>query len=414
MFSLLRRPGSFRRLWAMEVVSLLGDWLTYVAVSILALERGDGFLAVALVLIAHSLPTAVLAPISGWITDRFDRRRVLVLAALARGGLTMAMAAAAFAAPLWVVQLLLVLRVGLGAFTETALTAVLPHLVKREELGPANALMAATWSVMFAVGVALGGFVVELTGPVLAIGLDSLTFVLAGVIAAGLPALPVAEAETRPRVSRILAELGEVLRYAWRQRPMLGAVLGKTPPAIANGGAWVYLTARAPELGWLGTTALTLGLLQSLRAVGTGVGPLVWNRVNGGRASVGSLNASSWLVFCGTALFAFTDVGVVVAVGVLLWGMGSGANWVAATTRVQTLSPDPMRGRLSAAELVGHTTGQCIGALLGALVATYWGPRSVGDSSAWTGIALAISVWIAVQLLTRGGATRREPAHAAE
>ncbi len=51
---LLRRRPDFRRLWVGDIVSYLGDWLAYVAVSLFALEHGESLLAVALVFVIHS------------------------------------------------------------------------------------------------------------------------------------------------------------------------------------------------------------------------------------------------------------------------------------------------------------------------------------------------------------------------
>src|SRR5262245_20282707 len=86
--NLVRDRPAFRRLWFGQIVSLLGDWLTYVAVSMLALEKGEGALAVAFVLVAHMLPNALLSPWAGSITDRFDRRTVMVASNWVQVGLT--------------------------------------------------------------------------------------------------------------------------------------------------------------------------------------------------------------------------------------------------------------------------------------------------------------------------------------
>ena len=74
---LIKRRPAFRLLWLGELVSQLGDWLSYVAISLVAMTHGpgQGALALGLVLAAHSLPHAVLAPFTGPLADRFDRRR---------------------------------------------------------------------------------------------------------------------------------------------------------------------------------------------------------------------------------------------------------------------------------------------------------------------------------------------------
>src|SRR5882672_3052407 len=134
MIALLRRYPDLRRLFFAETISLLGDWLTYVAVSVLALEQGQGPIAVAMVLVAHTLPNALASPVSGFIADRFDRRTVLIAACLLRGLLTLGMAFSAHASVLLSVQLLLVLRTASDAFYEPAAQAVLARVIPADQL----------------------------------------------------------------------------------------------------------------------------------------------------------------------------------------------------------------------------------------------------------------------------------------
>src|SRR5206468_1925066 len=66
---LLTRPD-FQRLWLSGVISLVGDWLSFVAVSVLTLEHGGGALGLAVVLAAHGLPQVLASPIAGVVADR--------------------------------------------------------------------------------------------------------------------------------------------------------------------------------------------------------------------------------------------------------------------------------------------------------------------------------------------------------
>ncbi len=185
----LARRRDFRRLWLGDAVSLLGDWFTYVAVGLLALEAGEGLTAVAMVLVAHTLPKAVFAPYAGRLADRLDRRRIMVVVSLMRAAIVAAMAVAAYADQLLVVQGLLFVRMALGAFIDPAAQASLPQLLPGPLLGRANALLGATWSVVFTVGVGLGGLVTAVVGPVGALSIDVVTFVAAAAILSRLPRL---------------------------------------------------------------------------------------------------------------------------------------------------------------------------------------------------------------------------------
>ena len=54
----------FRKLWISHMVSLIGDWLSYIAVAVISVQKGDGAFAVGMVLFVHSLPTALMTPIA--------------------------------------------------------------------------------------------------------------------------------------------------------------------------------------------------------------------------------------------------------------------------------------------------------------------------------------------------------------
>ena len=62
--SLLARRPDFRRLWAADVASALGTWMSYIAISVLVVQQDGSAVALALVFVVHTLPHALLAPIA--------------------------------------------------------------------------------------------------------------------------------------------------------------------------------------------------------------------------------------------------------------------------------------------------------------------------------------------------------------
>src|SRR5207237_5658864 len=84
---LLTHP-SFSRLWRAMLVSSLGDWVGFVAVASLVADLGGkrlGSLAVAGVMLARLLPSVIFGPFAGVFADRFDRRKLMISADVARG-----------------------------------------------------------------------------------------------------------------------------------------------------------------------------------------------------------------------------------------------------------------------------------------------------------------------------------------
>ena len=402
LLALLRRRREFRRLWTGEVVSYAGDWLTYVAVAVLALQTGEGLVALAMVLVVHSLPHALIAPVAGVLTDRLDRRKVLVGAAVVQGVLALGMAAAAWAGALVLLQGLLLARVAVAAFFVPAQTAAVARLVEREEIQTANALASATWSVMFAVGVGLGGVVAALLGPTLAILVDAVTFGIAAIILLPLPAMRPLPGASIPGAGE-QGSLGAAWAIARRSPRLLEAVLAKTPLALAGGGAWVLLNQRADMFAIFGSAALTLGIVQAVRGIGTGVGPFVLARVQRRWSEGFAWGLSAIATFAGVALLPFaTGVWTLGAVA-LLWGMGIGANWVATTSRMQREADDAVMGRLASIDFLTFTAGSTVSALAGALLGD---ALALPEAAAWLALALGLGSWLLLRWYTRRSAVR--------
>jgi MFS family permease len=384
----LAHNRNFRRLWLGDAISLLGDWFTYVAVGTLAIAADRGLISVAIVLLGHSLPRAVFAPVAGRLADRVDRRTIMVVASLLRAVTVIAMIVAALADALMAVQVLLFVRMAFGAFIDPAATATLPQLVAVEQISRANAVLGATWSVMFAVGVALGGLVTAVMGPIAALTVDAVTFVIAAGVFAMLP----------PALARTAAEKSERASgwaIVWARPDILGAALGKLPAALANGGAWVLLHARAGE-ELFGTTAMSLGVLHAARAVGTGLGPLLW--IGNLRGSEWGLRFSNALTVVAVIVFALASSPALALAAALLWGMGVGANWVTASTRMQVLTPNDQLGRVASVDLVTQSLAQCVGGLVGAWLADHWVDPTL---SAWWGGAAGLFGWFGVGVLVQ-------------
>ena len=92
---LIAEKRDFRKLWISHMISLVGDWLSYIAVAVISVEQGDSALAVGMVLFVHSLPTALMSPIAGPLADRLARRWLIIGGYLGAALLTLGMWGAA-------------------------------------------------------------------------------------------------------------------------------------------------------------------------------------------------------------------------------------------------------------------------------------------------------------------------------
>jgi MFS family permease len=160
-------------------VSVCGDFLAATTLALVLQQTGHGGLAVSGLLIAASLPLALLAPITGRIADRADSRTVLVLAGLAQ---CLICAVLAFVRnPITIIGLVALLSCGL-AITQPTLSALIPRMVRPEDLPKASGLTQTAGIIGALIAPALAGILVGQTGSRLPLLLDALSY-LALVVA---------------------------------------------------------------------------------------------------------------------------------------------------------------------------------------------------------------------------------------
>ena len=118
------------------------------------------------------------------VADRYNRKYTLIITDLARVVVAFGFLLVRTADDVWLLYVLTALQLGIGGFFFPTRNAILPDIVSSQELGTANALGSATWSVMLALGAAIGGIVSGAWGIYPAFIIDGLTFLLSAVFIA--------------------------------------------------------------------------------------------------------------------------------------------------------------------------------------------------------------------------------------
>jgi MFS family permease len=280
------------------------------------------------------------------LADRIDRKRLMVIADVARAVLCLGFLAVQSASVLWVVYPLLAVMACFSAVFEPASAAALPNLVEDDDLATANALSGSLWGTMLVVGAALGGVVTAILGRDTAIVIDAVSF--AG---SALLLLRIRRSFQEDRGAEKPIPLGEAARetvhYARRDHRVLALLAVKFGWGLA-GGVLVLVPLLAEgrfEAGVMGT-----GLLLAARGFGALVGPFV------GRATLGENDRRLFLTI-GVALAVFGAgyalLGVVSSLllalpAVALAHTGGGAQWMLSSYGLQKIVPDHIRGRIFA------------------------------------------------------------------
>ncbi len=174
------RNRDFRLLFAGRSVSLLGDGAFLVALAWEAYTLSDAPTALSLLGIAMTVPLIALLLFGGVVSDRYDRRRVMLFADLVRAAMLMLLAALAASGELRLWQMMVIVAVygAAEAFFDPASDAILPELLPESQLGQANALeqFARPLALRIA-GPAVGGVLVGALGAGSAFLVDGATFI---------------------------------------------------------------------------------------------------------------------------------------------------------------------------------------------------------------------------------------------
>lgn len=347
MLTPLRRRD-FALLWAGMTVSLLGDGIYFVAIAWEALRLSNTALAISLVGVAWTLPTVAFLLVGGTLTDRIERRRLLLgstlVQALAIGAIGMLVVGGAI--HLWML-LGLVAVYGAGqAFFLPAFEAVVPTLVAPDELATASALdqFVRPLSIQL-IGPAVGGLLVALagTGPAFLFDAGTFVFCAAAVLAMRIRT---AAATPPPGPGSRLAGVGEAIRFV-RVNPWLWKTL-----VAASLTMLLFLGPYQVLLPFLVKNALhgssaTVGLIRALGGGGAILAAL----------TVSQTGLPGWAfraMFAGWAIQALTLAGFAVAHQAWLFGAISlvgGATGAVANvvwgTLMKTRVPNRLLGRVA-------------------------------------------------------------------
>jgi len=206
----------FRLLFTGRTVSLLGDGAFLVAVAWQAYTLSDTPAALSLIGISMTLPLIMLLLFGGVASDRYDRRRVMLLTDAVRAALLalLALLAATGSLRLWHMMAIVAIYGGAQAFFDPASDAILPEILPATQLGEANALEQAVRPLALRLaGPALGGVLIGLLGLGAAFMVDALTFVISAATLWWMS--PRAALEAMPAGDPVEASVTRQVREGW-------------------------------------------------------------------------------------------------------------------------------------------------------------------------------------------------------
>lgn len=371
----LRESPPFRRLWIGHSVGTAGQQMTSVAVALEVYDLTGSSWAVGLTGLFQLVPLVVLGLYGGALIDRFDRRKVALIATVGLWASTLAFAVQSLAGADSVALLYAIIAVQSGFFAvaNPARQAIVPRLVPMHLLPAANALNTLTWGLAFTIGPVLAGFLIAGTGTVSTVYLlDLVVFAVAVWAMWRLPSLP--PEGVAPDAARGWRSVLEGLRFLKGKRNLqmsfyldiVAMVFGMPRalfPAIAT--AWYG--------GSLTDVALIVGLLSAAPAVGSIIATVLSGPL--GRVRRQGLAVVISICIWGGAIAVFGLVRSL-PVALVLLAIAGGADSVSAifrSTILQAATPDDYRGRLQGIFTVVVVGGPRLGDVEAGAVAGVFG-----------------------------------------
>lgn len=359
----LRESKAFRRLSAGQLVSLIGRQITTVAVPYQVYVMTGSPVLVGLLGVAQVVPLVTVSIAGGSIADRVDRRHLLLVTQLLLGLCSVALLIGALTHPPVVfVFLVVALAASVAALDSPTRTAIVPNLVSPERLPGALSINIAMFQTTLIAGPALGGLVIAHLGLAGAYLVDVASFAAALLAVWLLPPQPPRSTVREP----MIAALRRGFAFIRRRRVILGTYAMDLAAMIFGLPRAVFPVLAATTFH---TDAQGLGYLYAAPGVGAVLAALSsgWLSRSSRLGRVVVVSIVAW----GLAIIAF---GLVTAlwVALLFLAVAGAADSVSAVCRntiQQTLTPDELRGRLTATYFMVVVGGPFIGDFEAGLVA---------------------------------------------
>ncbi|MFI5828665.1 MFS transporter [Streptomyces sp. NPDC051578] len=368
-------PKAFHKVWAASGASSFGDGVYLAALPLLAASLTRNPVLLSVVTAAALLPWLFFGLIGGALVDRWDRRRTMWITDVARAALLFAAVGAIAAGWIGIPLLIgLAFLLGIGQILfDTAAASYLPELLERDPalLKRANARLRATVEASDRfVGPSAGAALFTL-GRAVPLVTDAVSFVVSSLLIRSLPASPPKPAAAK---GSLLKDARAGAAYLLRDPLLLGLSLR---PALGNlafsAGSAVFVLLAQDELH-LGPTGY--GLLISTEAVGGVLGSMLTTRLSDRLGIGGGLILTAAVLTVAQAGIGLTDSPVVVAAAMALRAAALGCTIVLAASVRQSVVPDELMGRVTAAGRLMALGAAPIGALLGGWLATVAGLRA--------------------------------------
>jgi len=378
--------AEFRALWTAQLLSLIGDQLARVALTVLVYDRTHSALLAAITYVASVVPNFIGGVTLAWLADRYPRRAVMVACDVIRAALVMVMAVPGV--PLAVLVALLFLVTLAGAPFQSARAAIYPDVLTGDRYVTGTALSLTTYQFAQVIGFALGGAVVGFFGTRPSLLGDAATFVASAfIVRAWVRARPAPAVLSGDRERSRLAGVIAGTRLVFATPALLAPMLFGWLAAFYNAPEGVV----TPLARALGGGAVAVGAILAAQALGQTVGALVFSRLVAPTVRLGFMGPLAVASCAVLVLFAWRP-GLVVSLLILGASGLFAAYQMAANAAFVTAAPQEQRSQAFGLAQGGMSLGQGTVMILAGAAAQHHTPARVIAVCGAVGAMLALAI----------------------
>jgi MFS family permease len=380
------RHRNYRLFLTGQIISTIGTWMQSVAMPWLALQLTHSGLLVGLVLAAQFMPVLLGSQLGGVVADRYRKRSVLLVtqSVFTVPSFTLFALSATGHAQYWMVVVAAIATGTINAFDVPARQAFVIEMVGKQDLMNAIALNSSVFNAAAVVGPAIAGVIIAAVGvPIcfLANSVSYLAAIVALLLMRDLPA-PVRERYQQPLLTRI----AQGAHYA-RHQPVVGMLL------VAVAVFSLFAMNRLTLIPLFADQVLHVGAQGFGFLLGSmGLGALAGALTLAFSPSAGDPRRQFWMAMIWVAallVFSISRVFAISLVTLFVAGYCQITFVATANNRIQTITPDNLRGRvmaLYAQALIG--VGPIGSTQAGALATLFGAPWAMAIGAVVAGLVL--------------------------
>lgn len=215
-FLALMRNRNYALLWTGQLISQMGDRFHWLAISLWVYSLTGSAIHLSIAMTAMTLGRVPLGLLSGVLVDRLNRKAVLVVSDLVRA-VVVATIPSLIVHSVWYVYVAIFLISAASVFFRPAMFAVIPQVVRKEDLMPANSFFSAMDTGTEVIGPILAGMVVMRLGYAAALYVDAASYVVSGLLVLGM-VIPPLRRIAEGWWQGIRRDMAEGFRYIWTDR----------------------------------------------------------------------------------------------------------------------------------------------------------------------------------------------------